>query len=107
MIARFDLDVPRGIFETGVFFLNTYLMGVSAMAEISAAVVKAFRERTGLPLMECKQALVEAQGNEERAIEISSRARRKLATSELTEKPLRPFRNLRWFRQVGWSHGGN
>ncbi len=47
------------------------------MAEISAAVVKAFRERTGLPLMECKQALVEAQGNEERAIEISSRARRK------------------------------
>ncbi len=40
------------------------------MAEISAAVVKAFRERTGLPLMECKQALVEAQGNEERAIEI-------------------------------------
>ena len=40
------------------------------MAEISAAVVKAFRERTGLPLMECKQALVEAEGNEERAVEI-------------------------------------
>lgn len=40
------------------------------MAEISAAVVKAFRERTGLPLMECKQALMEAGGNEEKAVEI-------------------------------------
>lgn len=40
------------------------------MAEISASVVKAFRERTGLPMMECKQALVEAGGDEEKAVEI-------------------------------------
>lgn len=40
------------------------------MAEISAAVVKAFRERTGLPMMECKQALMEANGDEAKAIEI-------------------------------------
>ncbi len=40
------------------------------MADISAAVVKAFRERTGLPLMECKQALQEANGDEAKAIEI-------------------------------------
>jgi elongation factor Ts len=40
------------------------------MAEITAAAVKAFRERTGLPLMDCKQALAEAGGNEEKAVEI-------------------------------------
>ena len=39
------------------------------MAEITAAAVKAFRERTGLPLMACKQALTEAGGDEEKAIE--------------------------------------
>ena len=37
---------------------------------ISAAAVKAFRERTGLPLMDCKQALQEAGGNEELAFEV-------------------------------------
>ncbi len=36
---------------------------------ISAAAVKAFRERTGLPLMDCKQALQAAGGNEEQAME--------------------------------------
>lgn len=40
------------------------------MAEITAAAVKAFRERTGLPLMECKSALAEANGDEEKAVEI-------------------------------------
>jgi elongation factor Ts len=33
------------------------------MAEVSAAAVKALRERTGLPMMECKRALSEAGGN--------------------------------------------
>ena len=40
------------------------------MAEISAAAVKALRERTGLPLMDCKAALVEGGGDEEKAIAI-------------------------------------
>src|SRR5690606_8098255 len=40
------------------------------MAGITAASVKAFRERTGLPLMECKSALVEAGGDEDKAIAI-------------------------------------
>jgi elongation factor Ts len=40
------------------------------MAEITAAKVKAFRERTGLPLMECKTALTEAGGDEEKAVAI-------------------------------------
>jgi len=38
--------------------------------EISATVVKAFRDKTGLPMMDCKRALVEANGDEEKAIEI-------------------------------------
>lgn len=40
------------------------------MSEITAAKVKAFRERTGLPLMDCKQALTEAGGDEEKAYEL-------------------------------------
>ena len=40
------------------------------MADISAAAVKALREKTGAGMMECKNALVESEGNEERAIEI-------------------------------------
>jgi len=40
------------------------------MAEITAAAVKALRERTDLPMMECKKALVEADGDAEKAVEI-------------------------------------
>jgi elongation factor Ts len=40
------------------------------MPEITAAAVKQLREKTGAGMMECKNALVEAGGNEERAIEI-------------------------------------
>jgi elongation factor Ts len=39
------------------------------MAEISASMVKELRERTGLGMMECKKALVEAGGDIEKAIE--------------------------------------
>ena len=40
------------------------------MADITANAVKALREKTGAGMMECKKALVEAEGNEEQAIEI-------------------------------------
>src|SRR6185436_1302573 len=40
------------------------------MAEITAGAVKQLREKTGAGMMECKKALVESEGNEERAIEI-------------------------------------
>ena len=36
------------------------------MAEITAALVRQLREETGLPMMECKQALTEAGGDEEK-----------------------------------------
>jgi elongation factor Ts len=40
------------------------------MAEISAEAVKQLRERTDLPLMECKRALMEANGDQEQAMKI-------------------------------------
>lgn len=39
------------------------------MAEISAKMVKDLREKTDLPMMECKQALAETQGDFEAAVE--------------------------------------
>lgn len=39
------------------------------MAEITAASVKSLREKTGAGMMECKNALTEAGGNEEQAID--------------------------------------
>lgn len=40
------------------------------MAEITAAAVKALRDKTDLPMMECKKALTEAGGDEAKAIQI-------------------------------------
>ena len=48
------------------------------MADITAAAVKAFRERTGLPLMDCKQALSEAGGDQDKAIELLRKKGQKL-----------------------------
>lgn len=42
--------------------------------DISASQVKAFRDKTGLPMMDCKRALVEAGGDEEKALEILRKA---------------------------------
>ena len=40
------------------------------MSKVTAAMVKALREKTGAGMMDCKKALVEANGDEEKAIEI-------------------------------------
>ncbi|MCP9496368.1 MAG: translation elongation factor Ts [Pyrinomonadaceae bacterium MAG19_C2-C3] len=40
------------------------------MAEVTAAAVKSLREKTGAGMMECRNALQEANGNEEQAIEV-------------------------------------
>src|SRR6478672_363704 len=40
------------------------------MAEVTAAAVKQLREKTGAGMMECKNALIEAGGNEEKAVDI-------------------------------------
>jgi elongation factor Ts len=39
-----------------------------SMAEITAAAVKSLREKTGLPMMECKKALASTGGDEEAAV---------------------------------------
>lgn len=39
------------------------------MAEITATAVKSLRERTGLPMMDCKKALLETGGDEGAAVE--------------------------------------
>jgi elongation factor Ts len=40
------------------------------MAEITAAAVRALRDKTGLPMMDCKKALTESGGDEAGAIEV-------------------------------------
>ena len=40
------------------------------MAEITASAVKSLREKTGAGMMECKAALVEANGDESQAVEV-------------------------------------
>ena len=40
------------------------------MADITAAAVKQLREKTGAAMMECKNALVASEGNQEKAIQI-------------------------------------
>ena len=40
------------------------------MADISAALVKELREKTGVGMMDCKEALIEAEGDIERAIDV-------------------------------------
>lgn len=52
------------------------------MANITAKTVMAFRDRTGLPMMDCKRALIEADGDEEKAIEIL----RKKGIAKMAEK---------------------
>ena len=40
------------------------------MAQITAAMVKSLREKTNQPMMQCKQALTEAEGDEDKAVDI-------------------------------------
>jgi elongation factor Ts len=49
------------------------------MAEITAANVKALREKTGLPMMDCKRALTESNGDMDLAVENLRKAGAKVA----------------------------
>jgi elongation factor Ts len=44
------------------------------MAEVSAAAVKSLREKTGLPMMDCKRALQDADGDQQKAVELLRKA---------------------------------
>jgi len=52
------------------------------MADISAADVKALREKTGLPMMDCKRALGEANGDIQKAVELLRKAGAKVAEKQ-------------------------
>ena len=47
------------------------------MPEITAAAVKALRDQTGLPMMDCKRALAEAGGDAEKAVELLRKSGKK------------------------------
>ena len=49
------------------------------MAQITASAVKSLREKTDLPMMECKKALVEADGDEQKAIAILKESFKKVS----------------------------
>src|SRR6478736_272871 len=49
------------------------------MAEITAQAVKELRDLTNLPMMEVKRALTEANGDQQRAIEILKEANKKVS----------------------------
>src|SRR3974390_2438391 len=57
----------------------------TTMANISAAQVKELREKTGAPMMDCKQALTEAKGDMEQAVVV----RRKRGVSVAAKKAAR------------------
>jgi elongation factor Ts len=69
MSAAFERTIRRA-----AFFIedkqSKYSEKLVIMAEITAAAVKQLREKTGAGMMECKNALVEAEGNEEKAVDI-------------------------------------
>ncbi len=48
------------------------------MAEITAAAVKALRQQTGLPMMDCKKALQEANGDAAKAVDLLRQSGAKL-----------------------------
>ena len=57
------------------------------MAQITAAMVKDLREMTGSGMMECKKALVEAEGDMPRP---SPRPSRSCSPPRWVRRPLRP-----------------
>ncbi len=49
------------------------------MAQITAAAVQSLRSKTGLPMMDCKKALEETGGDQEKAVELLRKAGAKVA----------------------------
>lgn len=59
------------------------------MAKITAAEVNKLRKATGAGMMDCKKALVEAEGDFDQAIEILRKKVKKLRQKEPTENHLK------------------
>ena len=61
------------------------------MAEIAAALVKELRDQTGAPMMDCKRALQETNGDMEGAVRVL-RGGRDLHWRRIGPRLCRPFR---------------
>ena len=59
------------------------------MTKITAAEVNKLRKTTGAGMMDCKKALVEAEGNFDSAIEILRKKDKKLLPKEQIENQLK------------------
>ncbi len=58
------------------------------MVEITAAAVKSLRARTDLPMMKCKEALIEAGGDEDKAVEILKKEAGKIIEKRASNETL-------------------
>jgi len=76
-------------------FIAPFLHEEIIMA-ITAAMVKELRERTGLGMMDCKKALVEADGDAELAIENLRKSSGMKAAKKAPEHPTLSNRILHW-----------
>ena len=59
------------------------------MAKISAADVKKLREATGAGMMDCKKALVEAEGDFDKAIDVLRKKGQKIAAKRADRESLK------------------
>src|SRR5262249_14329661 len=70
---------------------------IERMADITAAMVKDLRERSGLPMMDCKQALTETKGDMQAAMDLlrkkGAAAAEKKVGRETGEGRIRKFRD--------------
>lgn len=74
------------------------------MAQITASAVKALRERTGLPMMKCKEALTEAGGDEQQAVELLRKEGAKTMAIKAAERST-AFGRFGIYASVGGSAG--
>src|SRR5713226_4947472 len=61
---------PEPVFRVGSLISKDDCQRTQGLMNISAAAVKALRDRTNQPMMDCKAALIEANGDNDKAVEI-------------------------------------
>ena len=70
------------------------------MTEIKAADVAKLRQQTGAGMMDCKKALVEANGDFDEAINVLRKKDKKLLLSVLIEMQLRELQLQKLMRKI-------
>ena len=70
------------------------------MAQVSAAMVKELREMTGAGMMECKKALVEADGDMDKAVDVLRTA----GLASVAKKAVALRTKAQWLRSFPTMH---